>query len=188
MIVATQVRAGMTILHDKEPYTVLTVSHITPGKGRGMVSSKLRNLKTGSTTEYRFRSDEKVEKARLEQREMDYLYNDAAGYHFMDSATYEQISLDADLLGDNINYLIENIKFIIEFYDGSPVGVEPPKVVELKVIDTAPRLKGATATASYKPATMENGLVVNVPDFVEIDTVIRIDTEEGKYLDRAKTD
>ncbi len=188
MIVATQVRAGMTILHNNEPYTVLTVSHITPGKGRGMVSSKLRNLKTGSTTEYRFRSDEKVEKARLEQREMDYLYNDPAGYHFMDSATYEQISLDANLLGDNVHYLKENIKFIVEFYDGSPVGAEAPKVVELKVVDTAPRLKGATATASQKPATLETGYVVNVPDFVEVGTVIRLDTIEGKYLDRAKSD
>ncbi len=178
----------MTILHNNEPHTVLTVSHITPGKGRGMVSSKLRNLKTGSTTEYRFRSDEKVEKARLEQREMDYLYNDTAGYHFMDSATYEQISLNADLLGDNVYYLTESIKFVVEFYDGTPVGVEAPKVVELKVIETAPRLKGATATASQKPATLETGLVVNVPDFIETDTIVRIDTVECKYLDRAKSD
>jgi elongation factor P len=186
MIVATQLRVGMTILFNNEPHTVVAKQHVTPGKGRGMIQTKLKNLKTGASFENRFRSDEKIERARLEQHEMEYLYNDADGYHFMNSSTYEQMRLSNEILGDNVHFLVPNIKFMIEFYEGTPVGVEPPKVVELKVVETAPNLKGATATSSPKPATLETGLVINVPPFIEEGQVIRVDTEELKYLERAK--
>ncbi len=186
MIQATQLRVGMTILYNNEPYRVLTVQHITPGNWRGMVQTKLRNLKTGSAVENRFRSEDKLDRASLEQHEMEYLYNDGADYHFMNSETYEQTSLSADVLGDNVHYLVPNIRFMVEYYNGTPVGVEPPKVVELKVVDTTPNMRGATVTATQKPATLETGLVVNVPSFINVGEVIRVDTTEGKYLERAK--
>ncbi|MBI1912686.1 MAG: elongation factor P [Deltaproteobacteria bacterium] len=186
MIPATQLRVGTTILYNKEPHRVVTVQHITPGNWRGMVQTKLKNLKTGSTVENRFRSEDKLEKAHLEQHEMEYLYSDGSDYHFMNSENYEQVSLSGEVLGDNVYFLIPNIKFNIEYYEGTPVGVEPPKVVELKVVDTTPNMKGATVTASQKPATLETGLVVNVPPFIEVGETIRVDTEGAKYLERAK--
>lgn len=186
MIPATQLRVGMTILYNKEPYRVVSVQHITPGNWRGMVQTKLKHLKTGSSVENRFRSEDKLEKAHLEQHEMEYLYNDGADYHFMNSVTYEQVALSAEVLGDNVYYLIPNVKFMIEYYNGAPVGVDPPKVVELKIVETAPFMRGATAASSAKPATLETGLVVNVPAFIEAGEVVRVDTAEGKYLERAK--
>jgi len=146
----------------------------------------LKHLKTGSSVENRFRSEDKLERASLEQHEMEYLYDDGTDYHFMNSETYEQVALSKDVLGDNVYYLIPNVKFMIEYYNEAPVGVEPPKVVELKVVDTAPFMRGATVAASAKPATLETGLVVNVPGFIESGEVIRVDTSEGKYLERAK--
>ena len=186
MIAATQLRVGMTILYNGEPFRVVTVQHITPGNWRGMVQTKLKNLKTGSTVENRFRSEDKLEKASLEQHEMEYLYNDGADYYFMNATTYEQTPLTEEVLGDNVKFLIPNIKFMIEYYNDAPVGVEPPKVVELKVVDTAPNMKGATVSSSQKPATLETGLIVNVPPFIENGEVIRVDTTECKYLERAK--
>jgi elongation factor P len=186
MIAATQLRVGMTILYNNEPYRVVTVQHITPGNWRGMVQTKLKHLKTGSTVENRFRSEDKLEKAHLEQHEMEYLYSDGAEYHFMNSETYEQVALSAEVLGDNVYFLIPNIKIMVEYYNEAPVGIEPPKVVELKITDTAPNMKGATVTSSQKPATLETGLVVNVPPFIETGETIRIDTTECKYLERAR--
>ncbi|MFQ5464592.1 MAG: elongation factor P [Thermodesulfobacteriota bacterium] len=187
MIVATQLRVGSTIMHNGDPHKVLTKSHVTPGKGRGMVHAKLRNLKTGATFDNRFRSDEKIERAHLTQHEMEYLYSDGDTYHFMNTETYEQTSLSAEILGEDVSFLIPNVKFMVEYYEKTPVGVAPPKVVELKVVDTAPFMKGATAAASYKPATLETGLVVQVPGFIEPGDVIRVDTAESKYIERAKS-
>ena len=186
MIPATQLRVGMTILYNKEPYRVVTVQHLTPGNWRGMVHTKLKNLKTGGSVENRFRSEDKLERAALEQHEMEYLYDNGSEYFFMNSESYEQVSLSAEVLGDNVYYLKPNIKFMIEYYDGLPVGVDPPKTVELKITATAPGMKSATVTASQKPATLETGLVVNVPGFIEAGETIRIDTAECKYLERAK--
>ena len=186
MIAATQLRVGMTILYNGEPYRVVSVQHITPGNWRGMVQTKLKNLKTGSSVENRFRSDEKLEKAHLDQHEMEYLYNSGTDYHFMNTENYEQVSLSSEELGDNVYYLIANVKFMVDFYEGKPVGIEPPQVVELKVVDTAPNLKGATVTNTLKPATMETGLVVNVPAFINVGEKLRIDTTDGKYIERAK--
>ena len=186
MIAATQLRVGMTILYNGEPYRVVSVQHITPGNWRGMVQTKMKNLKTGAAAENRFRSEDKLEKAHLEQHEMEYLYNSTTDYFFMNTENYEQVSLSAEELGDNVYYLIPNIKFIVDFYEGKPVGIEPPQVVELKVVETAPNLKGATVTNTLKPATLETGLIVNVPAFIGIGEKIRVDTTEGKYLERAK--
>jgi len=186
MIAATQLRVGMTILYNGEPYRVVSVQHITPGNWRGMVQTKLKNLKTGSSVENRFRSDEKLEKAHLDQHEMEYLYNSGTDYYFMNTENYEQVSLSSEELGDNVYYLIANVKFMVDFYEGKPVGIEPPQVVELKVVDTAPNLKGATVTNTLKPATMETGLVVNVPAFINVGEKLRIDTTDGKYIERAK--
>lgn len=186
MIAATQLRVGMSILYNGEPFKVVSVQHITPGNWRGMVQTKMKNLKTGSAVENRFRSEDKLEKAHMEQHEMEYLYNSGADYCFMNTETYEQVSLSAEELGDNVYYLIPNIRFMVDFYEGKPVGIEPPQVVELKVVDTAPNLKSATVTNTLKPATMETGLVVNVPAFINIGEKIRVDTTEGKYLERAK--
>ncbi len=185
MISATQLRVGSNIIYNGEPHRVLSVQHLTPGNWRGMVHTKLRNLKTGSTCENRFRSDDKLDRATLEQHEMEYLYSDGS-YHFMNSETYEQTALDAEALGDNIYFLTPNVKFMIEYYEGTPVGVDPPKVVELKVTETTPNIKRATAAASPKPATLETGLVINVPGFIEEGEVVRVDTAECKYLERAK--
>ncbi len=186
MISATQLRVGMTILHNNEPHTVLSVQHLTPGNKRGLVQTKLRNLRTGIGTENRFRSDDRIERAYLEQHEMEYLYSSGTEYYFMNTENYEQIALSEELLGDNVKYLIPNVRFMVQFYDGRPVGVEPPKVVEMKVVDTPPNIKGATAASSAKPATLETGLVINVPPFIEKGEVIRVDTEENRYLERAR--
>ncbi|MBI5892208.1 MAG: elongation factor P [Deltaproteobacteria bacterium] len=186
MIAATQLRVGMTILYNGEPYRVVSVQHITPGNWRGMVQTKMKGLKTGATVENRFRSEDKIEKAHMEQHEMEYLYSSGTDYYFMNTENYEQITLGADELGDNVYYLTPNIRFMVDFYEGRPVGIEPPQVVELTVTETAPNLKGATATNSLKPATLETGIVVNVPAFIEVGEKIRVDTSEGKYLERAK--
>src|SRR3972149_4517232 len=167
MIAATQLRVGMTILCNGEPYRVVSVQHITPGNWRGMVQTKLKHLKTGSSVENRFRSDDKLEKAHLEQHEMEYLYNDGNDDHFMNSGTYEQVALSAEVLGDNVYFLT-------------------PNGVQLQIVETAPFMRGATAASSAKPATLETGLVVNVPAFIEAGELIRVDTAESKYLERAK--
>jgi elongation factor P len=186
MIPATQLRTGMAIMHEGNLCRVMKVQHITPGNWRGMVQVKLRNLKTGNSLEYRFRSEDRVERASLEQHEVEFLYKDAGGFHFMNTETYEQFALQEELLGDNVYYLIPNIKIQMEFNEGNPVGIEMPMTVDLKVIATDPGLKGATATNSGKPATLETGLVVQVPQFISEGEVIRVDTAEGKYLERAK--
>jgi len=186
MISATQLRAGTTVLYNNEPHRVVSVQHVTSGRGMGMVQVKMKNLATGASVENRFRSAERFERARLDTHEMEYLYSGDGEHHFMNTSTYEQITLSDEIIGDYKYYLLPNVKFMIEFYRNTPVGVEPPKVVELKVVDTAPYLKGATATSSPKPATLETGLVVNVPPFVETGEIIRVDTVEGKYIERAR--
>jgi elongation factor P len=186
MIQATQLRAGMAVLHEGNLCRVLSVQHITPGNWRGMVQAKLRNLKTGNSFEYRFRSEDRVERADLEQHEMEFLYASGDEHHFMNTGTYEQVALRREDLGAAIDYLIPNIRVMVEFYEGRAVGVELPLTVDLKVVDTPPGLKGATASNSGKPATLETGLLIQVPQFIEVGEVVRVDTAEGKYLERAK--
>ena len=182
----TEVRKGMVIKVENNDFLVVDRQHITPGNWRGMVQTKLRNLKTGTQTEHRFRSEDKVERVSFEQHEMEYLYESDGIYHFMNTETYDQIGLDAEQLGDAVHYLLANTRISVEFYEGQPMGVSLPKTVDLKVTDTAPGLKTATVTNVLKPATVETGLVVQVPNFIDVGEVIRVDTESGAYLSRAK--
>ncbi len=186
MLVATQIRAGMVLLMDGELFKVLEAVHVTPGKGRGMMQTKLRRLSSGTQQDVRFRSSDTVEKAHLERREMEFLYNDDTGYHFMDHKTYDQIALQAEDLGDMIGYLLPNTVCQVEVFEGKPLGVEPPLMVELKVVETDPVLKGATATNKSKPAKLETGITVTIPPFIEVGEVLRIDTRTGNYVERAK--
>jgi elongation factor P len=162
----------------------MTVQHITPGNKRGMMQTKLRNLRTGTQSESRFRSDERVERATLEQHEMEYLYGSGEEFVFMNTENYEQLSLDAATLGDAVQYLLPNSRLTIEYFEERPVGIELPKTVDIRVTYTEPGVKGATATNSPKPATLETGLTLQVPTFIEIDDVIRVDTTTGEYLQR----
>jgi elongation factor P len=188
LIPATQLRVGMMVMYNNELHRVIGVTHITPGNWRGMVQTKLRNVRSGNATENRFRSEDKVERVTLEQHEMEYLYSDGEQHHFMNTENFEQIALSAEDLGDGASYLLPNIKFSVEFHDGVPIGVSLPKTIDLRVVETAPGLKGATVTNQLKPATLETGLVVQVPAFINPDDVIRVDTETGGYVSRAKGD
>lgn len=184
-LTATQIRTGMVILMDGELYKVLERHHHTPGNLRGFVQVKLRKLSTGTLHENRFRSVDTVERASLDRRDMEFLYEDGEGYHFMDTETYEQVRLSREDLGDTVYYLLPNVKVLVESYDGKPISVEPPLNVELKVVQTDPRLKGATVSNQTKPATLETGLVVQVPPFINIGEKIKVNTAEGTYVSRA---
>ena len=184
MIQVSQVRAGMCILFENDVCRVMNVHHVTPGNWRGFVQVRMRSLKSGNSFEHRFGSTEKVDRAILETHQMEYLYSDPSGHHFMNQESYEQISMDDETLGDTMQYLLPNTVIQVDFYDDKPVGIELPNTVSLEVVDTEPSMKGATASASYKPAKMETGLVVMVPPFIEVGTKILIDTRENKYLSR----
>jgi elongation factor P len=152
-----------------------------------MVQTKLRNIQNGSQTEHRFRSEERLEQAYLEEVEMEYLYKQGEEYFFMNLENYEQISLTAEAIGDGVKYLLPNTVIKVEMFEGKPVGIDLPNAVDLKVVSTEPRLKGATQTSMYKPATVETGAVIQVPEFIKEGDVIRVDTRDDKYLERAKT-
>ena len=187
MINATQIRRGMLIILEGQLYRVLEATHVTPGRWKAMMQTKLRNLKDGSLLNYRFRSEDRVEQAYLEEVEMEYLYNTGEDSVFMNLENFEQIRLSPEIIGDGALYLVPNIVFTVEFYEGQPVAVRPPLTVELKVVETEPFLKGATQSASSKPAVLETGLTVSVPQFINAGDVVRIDTREDKYLERAKS-
>ncbi len=184
MISATELRPGMIIIHNRELHRAHSVVHKTPGNLRGFVQAKLRNLKTGAMNEHRFRSEDRVEKASLDTHEMQYLYSDGHGHHFMNQETFEQTTLPDEAVGEVMHYLLPETVITVDFYEESPVSVELPTTVNLKIVQTEPGLKGATASASYKPAKLETGLVVQVPQFVEAGTIIKIDTRDDTYLER----
>jgi elongation factor P len=186
LINATQLRAGMIVKYQNDLFRVMNVVHVTPGNWRGMVQTKLRNLRSGTQMENRFRSEDKVDRVSFEQHEMEFLYQSDDQYHFMNTENYEQIMLNAEELGDAVKYLIPNLRVQVEFYEGKPMGVSLPKTVDLAVTHTEPALRGATVTNVLKPATVESGAIVQVPGFVAIGDVIRVDTESGEYLSRAK--
>jgi elongation factor P len=186
LIPATQLRAGMIIKHQSDLFRVMNVVHVTPGNWRGMVQTKLRNLRSGTQLENRFRSEDKVDRVSFEQHEMEFLYQSDDQYHFMNTENYEQIMLNSEELGDGANYLTPNLRVQVEFYEGKPMGVSLPKTVDLTVTHTEPSLRGATVTNVLKPATVESGAIVQVPGFIAIGDVIRVDTESGEYLSRAK--
>ncbi len=185
MIAASQLRTGMCILFEGDICRVMNAQHVTPGNLRGFVQARMRNLRNGNSFEHRFGSTEKVERAILDTIPMEYLYSDPSGHHFMNQESYEQITLEDETLGDSMLYLLPNTVIQIDFYEDRAVGIELPNTVTLEVVDTEPSMKGATASASYKPAKMETGLTVMVPPFIEVGTKIIIDTRENKYLSRA---
>ncbi|MGD8534835.1 MAG: elongation factor P [Candidatus Aminicenantes bacterium] len=186
MINATQIRKGMVIKVEGKLYKVLEATHVTPGKGQALMQTKLRNLNDQTLLDYRFRSKDKVEQAYLEKIEMEFLYQDGNEYVFMNLDNYEQNKLSKDVIGAEVAYLIPNVVFFIEMHEGSPVGVEPPLTLDIKVVKTEPFLKGATQSASSKPAELETGITINVPPFIKEGDIIRIDTRDNKYLERAK--
>jgi elongation factor P len=171
---------------DGQLYTVVDRDLNTPGNWRAILQLKLKNLKTGSITINRVRPQDKVEQAYLDKREMQYLYQDGDDYVFMDTENFDQHHLQADLVGDLMLYLKDNDKAQVVFYEGKALSLELPATVELKVVETEPSVKGATAAAQYKPATMETGLKISVPPFVAIGDLVSIDTRTGEYLSRAK--
>jgi len=183
---ASQIRKGNVITFRNELCVMTDVMHVTPGKGPAFIQGKMKNIKTGQNAEYRFRPDESVEKIDLQTRKMEYLYEDAGSYIFMDQETYDQIPLDTDLLGDAPLYMPANTVVDVSFHGAEPIGVELPFTVELTVKETEPNLKTATVSSSYKPAVMETGLKVQIPPFIEEGEKIKIDTRDGKYLERVK--
>ena len=185
MITATQLRPGMVILFNKELHSVFTMAHRTPGNLRGFVQVKMRNLKSGSMFEHRFSSEDKVERAVLEDHEMEYMYDDGDYYYFMDIETFEQMHFTKDILGDAVNYLIPQLKLNVEFHEGKAIGIELPPSISMKVLETEPGLKGSTVSNVTKPAKTETGLVVMVPQFISEGELIRVSTSDGSYLERA---
>ena len=185
-IKATQIRKGMILLFNNDLNVVTDMQHFTPGKGQAGVQVKMKNINTGSNAENRFRSDETVEKANLDTRKMEYLYEDGDHFYFMDQETFDQIPISAEMIGDAKYYLLPNTPCDVSFFKEKPLSVELPASIDLKVVETPPHLKTATVTSSYKPATLETGLQVQVPQFIEEGEVLKIDTREGKYLERAK--
>jgi elongation factor P len=185
MLSATQLRPGMVIKFNNELYSIFSMSHRTPGNLRGFVQVRMRSLRSGSMTEHRFSSEDKVEKAIMEEQLMEYLYDDGEYYYFMNIENYEQMHLTKDLLGDATDYLIPQLKVAVEFYEGKPMSVELPATVDLTVVETEPGLKGATVSNVGKPAKLETGLVVQVPAFIVEGEKIRVNTSEGTYLERA---
>ncbi len=185
-IQATQMRPGMIINHNRDLHTVFSVEHRTPGNKRGFIQAKLRNLRTGSLIDHRFRAEDDVDRVVVDEVEMEYLYSDGGNYHFMNTETYEQLHLRKDVLGDAVDYLVPNIHLKVEFHEGRAIGVELPQTVDLTVVETEPGIRTATASSVQKPATLETGLVVYVPPFVSTGEKIRVDTAEGTYLERVK--
>ena len=184
-LLATQLRKGMIVKIDKDLYRIFGCQHVTPGNLRGFVRVKMRNIRSGSMAEEKLRSEDIVERVSLEQKQMQYLYNDGEGYHFMDTETFEQAQLSPELMGDAVGFLKAEMNIQVEFYGENPIGIELPQTVDLKVVQTMPAIKGATATNQTKPATLETGVVIQVPPFIGEGDVIRINTETGEYQTRA---
>ena len=185
-IPATQIRRGMVIVFEGDPCRITEFRHHTPGNLRAMVQAKLRNLRTGSSFEHRFRAADAVEKASLETHELEFLYQGGDTYHFMNTENYDQLELDEEALGDAAQWMQPGMRILAEFYNGRPIGIDLPNSLELAIVDTAPVMRSATKTASTKPARLENGVTVNVPEFISSGERIRVNPNTGEYIDRAK--
>jgi elongation factor P len=186
MIKATLLRSGMIIKHEGDLYAVYNVDHRTPGNKRAAMQTKMRNLRTGAMIDYRFRAEDVIDKVTVDEIEFEYLYSDGDGHHFMNSENYEQISLNGEVVGDAKDYLIPNMPVKIEYHDGKPIGVMLPDTVDLTVVETEPSIQKATASAVMKPAKLETGLVINVPPFVGEGDKVKVDTSEGRYIQRVQ--
>ena len=184
MISAGDFRNGITIEYEGNVYQIIEFQHVKPGKGAAFVRTKLKNIINGGVVEKTFRPTEKCPTARIDRKDMQYLYEDSGLYNFMDVESYDQVALDKETIGDALKYVKENEMVKVCSYNGNVFAVEPPLFVELKITDTEPGFKGDTAQGATKPATVETGAVVQVPLFVDQDDVIKIDTRTGEYLSR----
>ena len=184
MIVATQLKVGMIIMHNGKPHRVTNVLHVTPGNWRGMVQTRLVNIETGSNTEQRFRSEDKLDKASMEHHLLQFSYRAADDFHFMNTESYEMVALSADVLGETVGYLVEGMVIEAMYFEGRVVGVEVPMFVDLVVRETTPNIKGAAVQNTAKPAILETGLEVKVPSYIESGNRVRIDTRTGEFVER----
>lgn len=185
MLNTNEFRTGSTVTIDGDAWQVVDFQHVKPGKGAAFVRAKMRNLCTGSVVERTFNAGERMPKAHIDNREMEYLYEAEGAYHFMDKETYEQSELTKEVLGNAVNYLKENMTLSVMFYNDKVIGIDLPNTVELVVAETDPGIRGDTATGGTKPATMETGVVVKVPLFINQGDKLRIDTRTGDYIERA---
>src|SRR5947207_9316370 len=183
-IQATRLRKGMLIKLGNDLFRIMDLHHLTPGNKRAHIQARMRNIRSTALADHKFRAEEDVERAVLDEREKQYLYNDANNYYFMDTSNYEQIHISAEALGDSKDFLIPDSIIRVEFYGVEPVGIELPQTVDLTVKETVPGIKGATASAQVKPATLETGLVIQVPPFVNEGDRVRVNTETGEYQSR----
>ncbi len=185
-IPATQIRRGMVIVFNGDPVRVIEFRHHTPGNLRAMVQAKLKNLRSGASFEHRFRAADSIEQASMETHELEFLYQGGDTYHFMNTENYDQLEMDEETLGDNAQWMQPGMRIQAEFYNGRPVGIRLPSSLVLEIVETAPVMKTATKTASSKPARLENGVTVNVPEFIGTGERIRVNPNTGEYLERAK--
>ena len=185
-IPATQIRRGMVIVFEGEPCRVVEFRHHTPGNLRAMVQAKLKNLRTGSSFDHRFRAADSIDPASMETHDLEFLYQGGDTYHFMNVENYDQLEMDDEMLGDNAQWMQPGMKIQAEYYDGRPVGIKLPNSLVLEVVDTAPVMKTATKTASSKPAKLENGVTINVPEFVGTGDKVKVNPSTGEYQERAK--
>jgi elongation factor P len=183
---ATQLRPGMVIQHEGQLFTIFSVDHRTPGNKRGSMQTRMRNLRTGAIIDYRFRAEEFVDRAILDEVEFEYLYNEGDDFHFMNTKNYEQMQMSREELGESVYYLIPSTLVKVEFFEEKAIGVDLPDTMDMKVVQTEPTLQKATASAVMKPATLETGLVVQVPPFVNEGDKIKVDTSEARYVQRVE--
>ena len=184
MITSTQLRVGMLVLYNGKPHRVATVMHRTPGNLRGFVQAKLVNIESGSNQEVRFSTDDKMERAVLDEHKLQFSYKSADTYHFMNTESYEMIELSGEILGDNAGYLIDGMMITAEYFQGRVVGIQPPMFVELAVKETTPNIKGAAVQNTSKPAILETGLEIKVPPYIEEGDKVRLDTRTGEFVER----
>ena len=184
-IQATRLRKGMLVKLGNDLFRILDLHHLTPGNKRAHIQARMRNIRTMALADEKFRAEEDIERATLDEREMQYLYKDGDAYYFMDTSSFEQIHIPSEALGESVNYLVADSVIKVEFYDVEPVGIELPPTVDLVVKETVPGIKGATASAQVKPATLETGLVIQVPPFVNEGDKVRVSTDTGEYQSRA---
>jgi len=176
----------MVIVFEGDPCRVMDFRHHTPGNLRAMVQTKMKNLRTGSNFEHRFRAADAIEKASLETHDLEFLYQGGSTYHFMNTENYDQLEMDEEMLGDAAQWMQPGMKIVAEYYQGKPIGIELPNSVELEIVETAPVMKSATKTSSFKQAKLENGVSVNIPEFIPSGIRIRVNPNTGEYIDRAK--
>ncbi|NPA93843.1 MAG: elongation factor P [Thermodesulfobacteria bacterium] len=187
MYESSDLRKGLKIIIDGQPYIITDFQFSKPGKGQALYRCKLKNMITGYTMDRTYRSGDKFEPANLEERKMQYLYNDGEGYHFMDTKTYDQITLTEENVGEAKNFLQDNMEVDVLFFNETPISINLPNFVQLKVVKADPGVKGDTATGATKPATLETGYTIQVPLFVEEGDVLKIDTRTGQYVERVKS-